>query len=89
MEENRFFVRVYGIDPWNEISKDRYLQLEESAGFRSKTPGEPACASFENGLIEGTTSWPSVWEQAKQVFVPATNVIQRRSPLWKHPSLSL
>ncbi len=84
-EQQRYFVRVSRVGPWIEVTKDKYIDLEQAAGFRSKVPGEVACGSFGSGCIDGTTSFPKVYVQGSYIeaegpfsskYEPAKNVIE-------------
>lgn len=79
MKETRYFVRIAGLGPWIEVGKEQYLGMERAAGFRSKTTGEPACGSFGNGCIDGTTFYPATWNGKDGDdcgYTPATNVVE-------------
>lgn len=61
VKQQGYFVRVSGVGPWVEVTKEKYIHLEQAAGFRPKVPGEVACGSFGNGYIDGRTGYPQVY----------------------------
>jgi hypothetical protein len=54
-EQDRYFVQYSGNDPWQEVTKDGYVDAERGAGFYNTLgrPDQPATASFGNGRISG------------------------------------
>lgn len=55
----RYWVRFADLE-WSEVSKEEYVRIERVAGFVNKLgyPREPATASFNNGVLSGTTIDP-------------------------------
>ncbi|MCC6405066.1 MAG: hypothetical protein IT405_01625 [Candidatus Yanofskybacteria bacterium] len=53
--QKRYWLRRPGL-PWREVSRERYIRAERTAGFRSKSEFGPATAAFSNGIIAGTTT---------------------------------
>lgn len=79
----RYFVRIIGVGPWMEVTKEKYIDLERSAGFSPHVPPGEACGAFSNGCISGCTWFPQVWSGIGTQYVPATNVIEIGSD-WHH-----
>ncbi len=42
----RYFLQPFGLPIEIEVTKEKYIEIEEMCGFYSKTPGEPATWDF-------------------------------------------
>jgi hypothetical protein len=55
----KYFIKICGTDNWTEVTKEKYIQVERGAGFRSKFgPNETATAYFSDGQVEGKVVYP-------------------------------
>ena len=55
--KEKYFLRVSGTEVWNEVSKERFIEVERNAGFHSKVAGEAATAYFSDGSVEGKVEY--------------------------------
>lgn len=57
MEKERYWLRAKGTK-WQEVSQDKYIDAERSAGFHPKEGcGPVATAGFSNGSAEGKVTY--------------------------------
>lgn len=70
MASDRYFVQMGESSPWQEVSKENYVNAERMAGFRNTLgrPDEPATSSFSSGPIAGSLCYGG--KNLPEIFVP-------------------
>lgn len=57
--KERYWLQVVGL-PWQEATKDQFVQAEHSAGFFPKDGVGTATSGFSNGAINGRVTYGEI-----------------------------